>query len=71
VECDSSQGFYEENFFRLKYEPQTKTTFFHFKQGKLELINFDLVQHNNLDLQKTIIYESITTKSTTRNYTYY
>jgi hypothetical protein len=45
-------------------------TFFHFKQRRLELINFDLVQHNNLDLQGTMICGFITIKSTTSHYAY-
>jgi len=45
-------------------------TFSHFKQGRLETINFDLIQCNDLDLQGVIIHESITTKSTTCHYAY-
>jgi len=44
--------------------------FFYFKQGQLESINFDLVQRNNLDLQRTMIHESITIESTVSHYAY-
>jgi hypothetical protein len=44
--------------------------FSHFKQGQLEPINFDFVQRNNLDLQRTMIHESITIESTASHYAY-
>jgi hypothetical protein len=46
-------------------------TFSHFKQGRLEPINFDLVQCNNLDLQRSMICEFITTEFTISHYAYY
>jgi hypothetical protein len=44
--------------------------FSYFKQGWLILLNFDFVQRNNLDLQRTMIRESITIESTTSHYAY-
>ena len=35
--------------------------FSHFQQGRLELINFDLVQYNDMDFVRIMIHESITT----------
>jgi hypothetical protein len=39
--------------------------FFHFKQGRLKAINFDLIRCNDLDLQRVMIRESVTGESTT------
>jgi hypothetical protein len=43
----------------------------HFKKGGLESINFNLIQHNDLDLQGIIIRKSMTTESTTCHYAYF
>jgi hypothetical protein len=48
-----------------------KDDLFSFMQGQLEPINFDLVQYNDLNLQRTMIRESITTESTTCQYAYH
>jgi hypothetical protein len=45
--------------------------FFHFKQGRLELMNFDLIQDNDLDMQRIMICECIITKSITCHYAYW
>jgi len=38
---------------------------FHFKQGRLKPINFDLIRCNDLDLQRVMIHESVIGESTT------
>ena len=58
--CDPSQGFYKKIFspaqngstrdIILESEGISKMAFSHFKQGRLEPINFDLIQCNDLDL---------------------